>query len=197
MGSDLNRSGGGWSLEVNRPYSWAWADTFTADECDRIIELAHFDMTEATTFGGVTDYRQSSVRFLYPSPATGWMFRRITGIVVAVNNQHFGFDLTGMIEGLQFTRYKPPAGHYDWHCDMAPDKAPRKLSLTIQLSDPDGYTGGDLELAAGGGNSDVEVVGRERGRAFLFPSWMPHRVTPVTEGVRYSLVAWITGPLFR
>jgi len=71
MGSDLNRSGGGWSLEVNRPYSWAWADTFTADECDRIIELAHFDMTEATTFGGVTDYRQSSVRFLQPFDHAG------------------------------------------------------------------------------------------------------------------------------
>ena len=193
MDSDLNRSGGGWSLEVNRPYSWAWADTFTADECDRIIELAHFDMTEATTFGGVTDYRRSSVRFLYPSPATGWMFQRITGIVVAVNDQHFGFDLTDLIEGVQLSRYAAPSGHYDWHVDMTHQNLIRKLSLSVQLSDDDEYDGGDLELST----KQSVIAPRNVGAAILFPSWTSHRVTPVTSGVRYSLVCWVTGPPFR
>lgn len=193
----MTRQGGGWSLQVNRPYSWAWADTFTADECERIINFADSDLTDGVTLDGKSGHRRSSVRFLYPEPQAQWMFERITGIVTQTNDEYFGFDLTALIEGFQFTRYESPSGHYDWHCDMAANTAPRKLSLTIQLSDPDNYIGGDLQLSRGGAENDIEVMSRERGRAFLFPSWMPHRVTPVTEGVRYSLVAWVTGPPFR
>lgn len=197
MTNDFNQGGGGWQFAINRPHDWVWANTFTADECDRIIELADCNMVDGPIDGRVSYVRQSSVRFLHPSSVTQWIFQRITDIVIKTNYEYFGFDLTGMVEGLQFTRYDSPDGHYGWHCDMGPDSVPRKLSLTIQLSDPDSYIGGDLQLSPGGSIVEAQVAGRERGRAFLFPSWMPHRVTPVTEGTRYSLVAWVTGPPFR
>ena len=189
--------GGGWPLQLNPSSTSAWADVFTDQECDKIISSASQEMQNAPVFNAPASVRVSSVQFLYPSVKTEWIFQRLSQMVNGINAQYFNFDLTGFIEGLQFTQYQAPNAHYDWHCDMGPGDAPRKLSLTIQLSDPKDYEGGDLQISPDGNDISLQFLGRERGRAFLFPSWMPHRVTPVTEGVRYSLVAWITGPPFR
>lgn len=64
----------------------------------------------------------------------------------------------------------------------------------MQLSDEDDYVGGDLELMFG---DEPQKMIRKRGTILCFPSYVLHRVTPVTEGTRYSLVAWITGPQFK
>jgi PKHD-type hydroxylase len=66
----------------------------------------------------------------------------------------------------------------------------RKISITIQLSDPDEYEGGDLELWAGVGQVKAP---RFQGCAVLFPSYILHRVTPVITGTRKSLVLWVGG----
>ena len=84
----------------------------------------------------------------------------------------------------------PFTGERDWWGKV------RKLSLTINLSDPKSYEGGDFEMEVRG---DIEVItdGREQGSMILFPSFVPHRVTPVTRGTRYSLVIWLLGRPFR
>jgi PKHD-type hydroxylase len=82
-------------------------------------------------------------------------------------------------------------GHYDWHVDTG-NGGPvhRKISFTAQLSDPADYKGCELVI----NNHAVEVVGtKERGSIHLFPSYMPHKVNPITNGVRYALVIWING----
>jgi len=68
------------------------------------------------------------------------------------------------------------------------------LSLTIQLSSPDDYEGGELALQF---KKDAEIMPKELGKMVIFPSYILHEVRPVTKGTRYSLVAWITGKPFK
>lgn len=91
--------------------------------------------------------------------------------------------------------------HYGWHVDTFPQAGTtRKLSATVQLDDGDTYVGGDLQLRHPG-TADLSLVplppsARARGTVLVFPSFLLHRVTPVTAGQRRSLVAWVRGPRF-
>ena len=85
--------------------------------------------------------------------------------------------------------------HFDWHLDFGPGAiSERKLSITVQLSDEDAYEGGDLEFMV---NKEYVKAPREQGTVIVFPSFIMHRVTPVTKGTRESIVGWIAGPPFR
>jgi PKHD-type hydroxylase len=140
-------------------------------------------------------FRGARLGWLHPGPNTRALFERL-GALAERANADFGFDLLGFAEPVQYTVYEAPTVGYDWHYDLVdePNGLQRKLSLTIQLSDPKEYAGGDLELRDG---ARVVTAPRERGTLVAFPSWALHRVTPVTRGVRRSLVAWIGGPRFR
>lgn len=112
-----------------------------------------------------------------------------------MNDRYFNFDLASFDQGLQLTRYDgEQEQHYDWHVDRGMGTGQRKLSLTLQLSDPNDYEGGDLELRFG---KDPVKINKDRGMIALFPSYTMHRVKPVTKGIRYSLVAWVSGPAFK
>jgi PKHD-type hydroxylase len=80
----------------------------------------------------------------------------------------------------------------DWNPD--PMSCVRKLSIVVQLSDPNTYTGCDLILKNGNANY---YFNRTRGNAIFFPSFYLHKVTPLTSGTRYSLVIWIEGDSFQ
>ena len=189
------RSGGGWDLELPASEAWAWADAFTPDECDSIISIATRQglITGETAGRAGQSRRNSNLTFLHPSGYTDWIFLRLAD-TIATTNQFFGLDLTTMNEGIQFTEYIAPHGNYGWHADSGPKMKIRKLSLTVQLTDPDDYEGGELELNPDGHEVTLD---KTRGRAFAFPSWTLHRVKPVTKGVRHSLVVWVTGPRVR
>ena len=120
---------------------------------------------------------------------------------------------TNWIESFQITRYAKNE-FYDWHVDQKEDPYPitapnknyrgkmRKLSLTINLSDPMTYKGGRLQFEFSKTSRQQSVIrecveARAQGSVIVFPSFVLHRVTPVTEGVRYSLVAWFLGEPFR
>lgn len=113
------------------------------------------------------------------------------------NRDAFGFDIS-MIRDIQYTTYKAQdLGKYDWHFDTFwanPRTTDRKISIIIQLSDPNDYEGGDFEI-------DPQYVQpediRQKGTVFVFPSFIRHRVTEVTKGTRKSLVSWIEGPKFK
>ena len=113
---------------------------------------------------------------------------------MSLNSQFFKFDLFGLAEGMQFTKYTAPGGKYGTHIDRITGGLTRKLSFTLQLSDPADYVGGDLQLHLG---DDPLKMNREQGYVAVFPSYVLHEVTPVTEGTRYSLVSWITGAPFK
>jgi len=138
--------------------------------------------------------RQSSVSFIPENADSQWIYKRIGDLAAAVNRQAFGFDLSGFHETLQLARYGK-GDFFDWHLDFGPGESSfRKLSVSVQLSDPDDYEGGDLEFMI---NQNVVSMPRTKGTIIIFPSFIMHRVTPITRGTRESLVAWIAGPPFR
>ena len=101
-------------------------------------------------------------------------------------------------EKVQFAQYENEA-FYDWHRDgdISSDNF-RKLSVTVQLSDPNDYEGGKFEMKHIWNNKLIEMDKETtmQGTIIIFPSMIPHRVTAVTKGVRYSLVQWFSGPDF-
>jgi PKHD-type hydroxylase len=101
--------------------------------------------------------------------------------------------LFGLVDEIQFARYGV-GDAFGWHLDAGGGQtSTRKLSMSVQLSDDDEYTGGDLELCA---CPQLEPR-RRRGTIIVFPSFLAHQVTPVTRGTRHSLVAWAHGPPFK
>lgn len=109
-------------------------------------------------------------------------------------NLVYDFDLVGLVERPQLLRYKAPSEGYDWHLDIGTgDASTRKISISLALNDPNEYEGGQLSFFMTG----VQSVDIPQGTAVAFPSFMPHRVEPVTKGERWSLVCWITGQPFR
>jgi predicted 2-oxoglutarate/Fe(II)-dependent dioxygenase YbiX len=138
--------------------------------------------------------RRSQTVFLSPQKHE-WIFRRLWEAAVELNRRFFCVDITHIESSVQLARYdSSDAGFYDWHTDFG-DVAPgRKISISIQLSPPEDYEGGDLELLFRG---QAEKLDRSRGTIVAFPSWVLHRVAPVTRGTRWSLVAWIVGPRWR
>ena len=97
-------------------------------------------------------------------------------------------------ENFQYTRYRK-GEFYDWHIDAGDlsTEYERKISATIILSDPKEYEGGEFQCVIGGRVDEPMTVKPKKGDAIFFASWMPHRVTPVTKGVRKSLVCWVMG----
>jgi len=114
--------------------------------------------------------------------------------VIQANEERWEFDLTGFGDGLQYTKYFGGGGHYDWHSDVGLTVPHRKLSMVVQLSDELEYEGGTLQLNVG---HDWLEISKKKGTLVIFPSFVLHRVTPVTSGVRQSLVSWISGPNLR
>lgn len=195
---DPTRGGGGWPLTLDHVENWAWNSTvFSPSELDTIIEIGkRSELLKASTYGNVQSdkNRNSYVAFLFPNDITTWIFERLTALITEMNDRFFHFDLSAMEQGLQFTRYTAPGQHYDWHIDRGFLTGTRKLSVSVQLSDPKDYKGGELQLKFG--REDLTVK-RERGMVTLFPSYTLHRVKPVKQGTRYSLVAWVSGPPFK
>jgi PKHD-type hydroxylase len=104
------------------------------------------------------------------------------------------FDIFGFQEGLQFTEYNAPSGHYGKHVDNIFNGQIRKLSVSVQLTDPTKYEGGNIELYLA---NEPAIMTKKQGSLILFPSSVLHAVTPVTKGTRHSLVGWITGKPFK
>lgn len=173
---------------------------FTEEECQRIITIAEADsFADAALVRGdlVGDIRRARIAWLDEAGCADWVFRRILDAVAEINREHFGFDLTEFAERMQVAWYGAEAGgHFDWHSDIGdgPLAARRKLTLVVQLSDPADYRGGLLQTNADGHVKDATSA---RGSATVFPSFVLHRVTPVTAGARYSLTTWVHGPAFR
>ena len=183
-----------------------WDDIFNADELNEIINYCEKFEPENGVLGvesSINDSNQrlSKVAWIHRDQYNDWIFSRIEFAVNKLNARFFGFDIF-RLDVLQFTLYDEEGSHYDWHWDMY-DSNPidgnlsspqRKVSAVLQLSDPSEYEGGDLQLSPGGETKDVT---KKKGYMSIFPSFVVHKVTPITSGKRKSLVAWFTGPDWR
>lgn len=188
-----------WPFQTDTVENWAyWDNAFSKEECESIIAFGKQKSLKPALVAGNTQYtpatRDSSTSWILPDEEHRWIFERLTGVVMALNNEYFKFDLFGLFEALQFTEYNAPSGFYTAHIDATRGSLPRKLSVSIQLSAAEDYKGGELLLHY---SSKPMVAPTAQGKAIVFPSYMLHEVRPVTEGTRYSLVCWVTGKPFR
>ena len=123
------------------------------------------------------------------------MYRDIENTMLKANGNHLGFEGMQITEPAQFTHY-PVGGFYEWHMDndiTGVKQSPvRKISMTLLLSDPSTFEGGELEFMSKGKTAKLK-----QGQAIFFASWLQHRVKPVTRGERKSLVMWFGGPSFK
>ena len=166
---------------------------FTDEECARIIADGMglpMKPGQVTAAERAPEARRSTIALFPPERRFAWMLDRIAEIVLHFNRQLWRFELAGS-ERLQFSAYGV-GQYYDWHMDLGSRGAfaLRRVSVSVLLNDPAEYDGGDLEISIGTTN---RMASRKKGTVIMFPSYALHRVTPITRGTRYSLVAWIVG----
>jgi PKHD-type hydroxylase len=144
--------------------------------------------------------RISDVCFLEPDQHNQFIFEKFNFLIDVANQKFFHFDLYGY-DHIQYSTYNSnELGKYDWHIDLMlgntnDTPSTRKLSISFLLNEPGvDFEGGDLEFLTGPTSGKVEL---NKNSALFFPSWQLHRVTPVTKGVRKSLVFWVKGPKFK
>ena len=177
---------------------FATASGFLTDaEIDRLLAEHASLVSEGKLAAGNTNaqIRRSQVVMLGDEQKYHWLYDRIWSAAQECNRLFFCVDIVGVETNLQLGRYdSSDRGFYDWHTDFAGVRPLRKLSISIQLSRTEDYDGGDLELLYG---TEPHKLDRTRGAFIVFPSFVLHRVTPVTRGTRWSLVAWIAGARWR
>jgi predicted 2-oxoglutarate/Fe(II)-dependent dioxygenase YbiX len=141
----------------------------------------------------VTDIRRTRVCWLEMDQHR-WVYDLIWTIATAAN-ELLRYDIATVPERIQLGCYDAvETGFFEWHADTVPGDMTRKISISVPLNDPAEYAGGVLEFNQGTNIARVEQL---PGAPIIFPSWLIHRVSPVTRGRRYSLVAWIRGPNWR
>lgn len=172
---------------------------FSNEEIEKIKKMGENIIEEDGTVGKNSDvkesYRNSKIKWLYKNQENKWLYEKITNYVKIANRNIWNYDIVGFGEPLQLGTYvEENKGHYDWHMDCDSTNSFRKISISVQLSDPSEYEGGQLQLYT---KRTITDLPKEKGTIILFSSFLLHQVTPVTKGKRMSLVAWVTGPQFR
>lgn len=166
----------------------------TEDKVRSILKSIGPESTRPDQFSAAAlERRHSFSAPIARCPEHDWLYDELWSIFCAFN-RNYRFDIEAVDAPLQVIRY-PVHGQIDWHVDgqAADDVDVRKLSLSIQLSPSDAYSGGNVEFAA----QPYDPFARALGSVICFPSYCAHRVTPITNGERLSLVAFAVGRAFR
>jgi len=174
----------------------------TPEQCDEVIRIGQTVPNDQAKVGTGTLKNEKKDRYDTKMRVTtiGWipfaqgapMYSLVERWMLNTNVNHFGFEGVQITEQAQYTEY-PKGGFYEWHVDtdlvMTQMPPVRKISMTLLLSDPKDFEGGELELI-----DDKKRPNLKRGHALFFASFIRHRVKPVTKGNRKSLVMWFGGP---
>ena len=173
------------------------APVFSRDDVERVIEIGESCKQES----GQIVYknrmnliiRRSKVAWVRPEKMK-FAYDKVWNVLEKLNQKHWGFD----IDGLQFAQYTTygPLCHYFYHMDVGAegDTGERKLSVSVNLTDPSDFIGGKLKIISG--RCDINYPQQDLGTMTAFPSYLLHRVRPVWWGTRRSLVFWATGKPF-
>jgi len=174
---------------------------FTPQQCEMVIQAGHKQKLEVAQVGmnnpkgGVDTKKRTTTISWIPFKEMTEMYSQIEATMQTSNLNHFGFENMKITEPAQFTEY-PKGGFYDWHMDLdingTHEPPVRKISMTILLSDPSTFKGGNLEFM-----EKNKVPELKQGQAIFFASFIRHRVAPVTKGIRRSLVMWFGGTPFK
>jgi len=186
-------------LDVNYTNYYWFEKGFSVEELERIEQMtSNLEFEDAATGqegAKVSDYRKSRIKWCPQNQEWSWVYEKLRDMIVGANNVMWKFDLTHMREQIQYTEYYGNnEGGYEWHMDCGEGvQNQRKISVTVQLSHPDEYVGGDLQFNLG----QQMTAPRIQGAAVIFPSFYLHRVTPVVKGTRKSFVLWVGGEPYR
>jgi PKHD-type hydroxylase len=159
--------------------------------CQKLIDLGQGNWESAAVVNkSVVGARKSDIVWIKEQ----WVYDLISPYMFTANEQAgWKYNITAA-QDCQVTRYTKD-GFYNWHIDgmgshseLDGEGTTRKLSMSVILNSD--YEGGDLEMR----DLENKIPRLEEGSIIVFPSFVEHRVTPVTEGIRYSLVIWFVGP---
>lgn len=175
---------------------------FTPEVCNKILEDGLKLPVQNATLGADgknknDEYRRSQIRFIQKTdPNFKWLFDEMWKMAIEVNDNWFGFNIS-KLDYIQLAEYDDSyQGEYKAHHDvfwMNNDPVyHRKLTAVVQLTNPNEYEGGNLELLNLSQYPNAQEV-REQGTVFFFPSFLTHQATSVTRGTRYSLACWFDG----
>ena len=171
---------------------------FSPEQCQNIIDVGHKQKSQEATYGeGKYNIKKriTTVSWI-PFEALPDMYKILEQSMNQANGNYFGYDNMQITEPAQFTEY-PKGGFYDWHMDVNVNSRfeppVRKISMTILLSKPSEFEGGDLEFMTKG-NKPPQLL---QGQAIYFCSLIRHRIAKVKKGIRRSLVMWFGGPPFK
>ena len=189
---------------------WCWNKEIPHKTCKKLINLGKektkYNWKQAQTVGSVEEnkpldnIRRSDIVWIRDQ----WVYDLIWGYMMSANEQAgWKYNIVAA-EDCQITRYTKDE-YYSWHKDGMGSHTEvfnkpnnkflhdntRKLSMSIILNSD--FEGGDFEIR----DKYERVPKLEEGSIIVFPSFIEHRVVPVTKGIRYSLVAWFIGPPFK
>ena len=159
------------------------------EDCSQLIEqFAHIVYPASIRTGLDKSYRSTKSCAIKESECPE-LYSKIESYCLDRNNEFWNFELEGQ-DPIQFLLYEV-GDHYKWHLDIGKGKhSLRKLSIVIPLSSGESYEGGGLLVKIGGKEISVPL---KQGCPIVFPSYILHKVTPVTKGKRFMLVGWMKG----
>jgi PKHD-type hydroxylase len=183
-------------IELQNFSPFTYCDDFMSKkECGQVVSLMHkFKMTDAMiSESGIENksIRSTKLCSLEYKPDNLWIFKKLEDAIIQANHNCYGFELYGFHEAIQLMQYNE-GDFYDWHMDFGNKQfSNRKLSFSLQLTDPEDYQEGELEFFRNG------LAPKTQGTLILFPPFMYHRVKPILKGTRRAMVGWITGNPFK
>lgn len=191
------------NVNISYNYSYVFSHQFFNDDQISFIEY-NAEKTKKES-GSVseeqsieTNVRRSEISWILPSSINDEIYEYLIDKISEINDLHFKFNLT-YLEDLQYSTYHSDQfGHYDWHVDKGQLRSPyndiRKLSFSILLNSPNEFEGGEFYVRQD--QDPLEVTELQKGSIVVFPSYLMHKVAPVTQGTRKSIVGWFHGPNF-
>lgn len=193
-----------WELQTHEVNAFCYySNILDDDQIQSIVEMGDKLVLEDALIGGDLnepgkidkEVRNTLIGWVPTTEDNAWLYRTLTDIITAANDKWFGFDLNH-IESLQYSVYKEN-GFYEKHIDhfhRGPGQYPRKLSFTLQLTDPSEYEGGEVMIHNA---KEPWAIPKDKGTITFFPSYTLHEVLPVTKGIRKNLVGWVHGPRWK
>ncbi len=171
-------------------------NTFSPEECRLLVNLplpvSDAGVDERNNAAGKVDYslRRTREKPIPPELPYAWIFQRLGKLCRDVNQHIYRFQLGDLVT-VQVLEYSPE-GFFGWHTDLGSGiYSTRKLSMVTFLAPPEEYEGGDLCFMDGGPPYRLPL-----GTTAIFPSYLLHKVDPVTRGTRFTMVSWVHGPSF-
>lgn len=184
---------------TNEAFAYA-INCFDTQEIETIIRIAKTRIQgTAELENGISNsaVRNCAISWIEVDNESKHLFVKLSDIVNSLNEKFYKYDLTEM-ESLQYTEYNAETS--DFYTSHSDDgyrfNLFRKLSVSVQLSDPADYKGGELIFYRNTLNEST-MAPKELGTVIVFPSFVIHEVKKITAGSRTSLVTWINGPRFK